>query len=903
MVLKYQKPDEHIWINTGDRHLAPIQIDILNVIQRTYKEFSLTPPKKFPDVEVIAGFDLKPKDQIFERVIYPVRLKELETEIRLRYRNDKTGVDRKEQYIINDFWDELNARHDEYTEEIEWIRRAWYHRLFGYWFFCNGKPTYITGVHWTYLNFWYLDDILPDYRDTDRRWYIAQKWFQLDTTTFREMDQKTGRPVKNKDGRYEMVETGRRTFIGTNNPKSRRVGHTSKAQCDNTEYATRTIESHIGIQGKDNDNAQNVFKNHFVRPFKKLPLIFKPLASQVTPNEIMSFESDGITEGLNTRYDHATTQYRGAYDGYKLKRIHIDEPGKCLKINELVLGGDGLPKLVQEINVGDFVLGIDGLPKKVTDIHRGKEMMYDIIPNKGRKWGCGLSHLMVLKVNTKIYSGKYKSNKGDILVMPLREYIKSVPDSIKKSMSLFRMGETPTQCRFKVVQTGIDDYYGFTLEGDGLFFLDDFTVMHNCLVESVNKRHAVIKNCLSLGSGAEIIGFMQYTTTVDEMDRSAGENYLLLSQASHWERRGENGQTASGLVNIFLPAYDGLQGFIDRYGQSVIDTPTPEQARFIGRNIGARQYLENIRAQLLREKRIEELIEHKRQFPMEWSEVFTPPAKNTFFRVDILENRISELQLDVEPPRRGNLYHRSADRDSDIMWQEDEENGRFYLSRKFLPGEINQRTRDQGTYRPINPDKFVACADTYRVEKTEGSRMSNGAGVVRWKHDVMIDPPDKDIHDWDTSRAIMTYCNRPSTLDEYGEDMLMMCVFCGSLMYPEANIDFIEKYFIRRGYAGYLMYDTDWKTGRPRAYAGFYSTIDTKKKIFTLTANEIAVHGHRIRHVDYLKECMAIKSVDEMTEYDLFTAYGGTLLAEENTLSKIIEPAVDTSDFLAQHAY
>ena len=295
MVLKYQKPDEHIWINTGDRHLAPIQIDILNVIQRTYKEFSLTPPKKFPDVEVIAGFDLKPKDQIFERVIYPVRLKELETEIRLRYRNDKTGVDRKEQYIINDFWDELNARHDEYTEEIEWIRRAWYHRLFGYWFFCNGKPTYITGVHWTYLNFWYLDDILPDYRDTDRRWYIAQKWFQLDTTTFREMDQKTGRPVKNKDGRYEMVETGRRTFIGTNNPKSRRVGHTSKAQCDNTEYATRTIESHIGIQGKDNDNAQNVFKNHFVRPFKKLPLIFKPLASQVTPNEIMSFESDGIT--------------------------------------------------------------------------------------------------------------------------------------------------------------------------------------------------------------------------------------------------------------------------------------------------------------------------------------------------------------------------------------------------------------------------------------------------------------------------------------------------------------------------------------------------------------------------------------------------------------------------------
>ena len=748
---RYEKADEYVHINYGDKHLFPFRINILELIQRTYKEFNYPEPRRYPYDKNIDGYGRKPQNQLFERVLYPVRLTELEQKIRKAYRNDKGGLDRREQNITNDFWDELNTKSEDYAEEIEWIRLAWYYRLFGYWFFCNGKPTYITGAHWWFLNFWYLDDILPEYRDVDRRWYIAQRWFQLDTYTFKDIDPDSGLPLRNKSGEYDMADTGRRLFFGTNNPKTRRVGHTSKSQADNTEYATRTVDSHVGIQGKDEDNSSNVFKNHFVRPYRKLPLIFKPLSAQINPAEIMIFESEGVLNGLGTRVDFATTKHRSAYDGYKLKRLHSDEPGK--------------------------IVG-----------------------------------------------------------------------------------------------------------------------------ENVNKRHDVVKNCLGLGGGVKIIGFMQYTTTVDEMDRTSGANYLKLSKGSHYERRNANGQTSSGLVNIFFRAEDGLEGFVGPYGESVIEDPTPEQEKHINSRVGARKFIENTRQQLLRDKNIEGLIEHKRQHPQSWAEVFTPPAKNTFFRMDILENRISVLQHEEEPPRRGNLYHVTADRDSDVMWQDDPE-GKFYLSYHFKPEELNRRTRENGVYQPLYPDRFVACGDAFRLEKTEGA-MSNGGGCLRLKHDPLIDPPDKEVSQWETARAIMTYNFRPDTKEEYAEDMLMMCVYAGAPMYPENNIDVIEMHFKQRGYAGYLLYDIDWNTGRPKKSAGFFSGIDVKKKIFVLTRSDIALHGHRCRHVDLLQECMQIKGIDEMTNFDLFTANGGTLLAEESSYRRFQEePDVDTSNFLREYNY
>ena len=48
----------------------------------------------------------------------------------------------------------------------------WFKRLNGVWFMCKGVPTYITGLHYMYLNWWKIDIGYPHYRDSDRRTWL-----------------------------------------------------------------------------------------------------------------------------------------------------------------------------------------------------------------------------------------------------------------------------------------------------------------------------------------------------------------------------------------------------------------------------------------------------------------------------------------------------------------------------------------------------------------------------------------------------------------------------------------------------------------------------------------------------------------------------------------------------------
>ena len=103
MKYDYQEPDRYVWLNTDDKHLHPIRVDVLDLIRRTYEDFGYVAPKDFPKPKYIDGYGKKPEDQVFTRMVYPQRLKDLEKEIRNGYRNDKGGIDRREQNIINDF--------------------------------------------------------------------------------------------------------------------------------------------------------------------------------------------------------------------------------------------------------------------------------------------------------------------------------------------------------------------------------------------------------------------------------------------------------------------------------------------------------------------------------------------------------------------------------------------------------------------------------------------------------------------------------------------------------------------------------------------------------------------------------------------------------------------------------
>ena len=69
------------------------------------------------------------------------------------------------------------------------------------------------------------------------------------------------------------------------------------------------------------------------------------------------------------------------------------------------------------------------------------------------------------------------SISGDISIVPCRIARKIAPPRVQKKDAL-RTG-------FQVIPTGtVETYYGFTLDGDGRYLLDDFTVTHNTVVFS-----------------------------------------------------------------------------------------------------------------------------------------------------------------------------------------------------------------------------------------------------------------------------------------------------------------------------------------------------------------------------------------------------------------------------------
>ena len=733
----YLPPEPVIVLNQNDADLFPIRVNLLDLIQRTFRQYGLKEPTRFPPFRKMANYGLPPEEQIFYREETPEALVSLEKQIRNDLKKDakakRFSAIKQELDAINIFWERLEEESEKYAEEIAWLERMWSYRLFGRFYLINGVATYFTGDYFFFLNWWWLDDTLPEYRLWDGYLMLGAKFAELDTTTFKNIDPQTRKPIPNEDGTFEMIDTGRRVCLGVNDPKARRVGDTSKFQCRAAEMILRTAEAHFGTQGRDEPHAKKVFQQNFVHPFEKLPIFWKPVWDSslgVRPKENLLFDGETSGFGLHSRVTHALSASAEHYNGDKLAFYHNDESGN------------------------------------------NSNSMIDV-------------------------------------------------------------------------------------------------------------AHGIVKHCCTLGD--KIRGYAAYTTTVDSIDAgSAGENYMKLCMDSLYEIRDENGRTASWMYDLFVSAIYRMEGFIDKFGNPVIDDPTPEQARFIGKKYGSRKYIENTVNELTRKKDWSALSTFQRQYPLSFRDCFSPPGKNQFFAVELMRNRISYLNFTdrSQLPKRGDFVWKFGV-EGEVEWVDNTETGKFFKSREFSPNEVNQKKMWGGSWCPIYPERFVASADTFGQDKTLG-RASNGGGAVRWLFDPMVDNPKAESRNWQSSRLCITYENRPDTVEEYCEDMLKMCIYTGALMFPENNKTDISKYFRRMGYEGFLLYDVDRLTGKPKPEPGFYSQEKTKQRLFNLMRDEIAKNAERTTHVEWLEDSCAIRDVKDMTNYDRWTAIGGTLLAQEN---------------------
>lgn len=322
---QYKPADEYIRFHEEDHVLKTMDIYL--------------PP--CPPIDTIDGYGLPARKQFFRPQNYPMRLKMLEAQCS----------------SLEEIHSELEKRSKDYTDEIEWIRLQWDRRASGYWFFLNGKPTYIDGWHYFYLNFFKIDVGLPHYRERDRMFFIFARFSYTDTMAYytariliekrwRYFDKIENLRKEYTDVRGMIVEQGdyfvdmkRRVCFGFNYPKHRREGATYKSLCVNYCIISENNNFHGGIQSMDETSAYKAFKK-LVKSWKKIPFFFKPIYDGSTdPEKKLIFDVPArriggqgslvnIDQGLESFIDYATTSNRDFYDGDKLHCLYRDEEGK-----------------------------------------------------------------------------------------------------------------------------------------------------------------------------------------------------------------------------------------------------------------------------------------------------------------------------------------------------------------------------------------------------------------------------------------------------------------------------------------------------------------------------------------------------------------------------------------------
>jgi hypothetical protein len=430
----------------------------------------------------------------------------------------------------------------------------------------------------------------------------------------------------------------------------------------------------------------------------------------------------------------------------------------------------------------------------------------------------------------------------------------------------------------------------------------------------VRERHGVLQHCISQGNGTIIFGFEYQPSTAEELTAGGKEFKGLLDDSYFYKRNKETGQTRAGLFRLFIPADEGLDGYIDSYGNSISGRKVTEHMRKSGFKTTATIALESERKQLLNDSKRdpEAMVTYrmkKKQFPLCYDDSWIGEAGDIGFDVEIIDKRLAELSRD-RGTEKFDLEWMGEPFKSGVKPVPNPINGRWNLSKLLPKEEANKLIKDSfwdtekdaeaQTYRPKYPDRFTCGADpfNFRTEsqarisdgrtKKASSRASDGGIAVFWHRDYLLDPENKSLMELESNRFVATYRYRESDNIKYTEDVLKTCIYFGAMCFPEVNIRIVWEKFHEWGYDGFLKYQVDPVSAKIKDYPGVQSLDRSKQEGFNEIRNHISLHGHREKHEDLLMEWKSINGMEEMTRYDLLAASMCALLGAKSTYGKIV---------------
>ena len=311
--------------------------------------------------------------------------------------------------------------------------------------------------------------------------------------------------------------------------------------------------------------------------------------------------------------------------------------------------------------------------------------------------------------------------------------------------------------------------------------------------DNILNNWRVTKTCLRLGS--RIIGKCMMGTTSNSLDKG-GDNFKKLYRDSNVTKRNKNGQTKSGLYSLFIPMEWNYEGFMDRYGIPLFNTPENPVQDIHGDyiDIGVVDHWENEVEGLKNDQ--DALNEFYRQFPRTEEHAFRDETQNSIFNLAKIYEQI-DFNDDINNPgiSKGNFQWVNGVKDSKVIFYPDPK-GRFNISWTPDPHLQNNIIIKNGIKYPGNEHMGAFGCDSYDISGTVDGQGSKGSLHGLTKFSMENTPP---------SMFFLEYIARPATSEIFFEDMLMALVFYGMPLLAENNKPRLLYYLRRRGYRGYSM--------------------------------------------------------------------------------------------------
>ena len=207
----------------------------------------------------------------------------------------------------------------------DYIDNEFTRREEGFWFYNKGVPTYISGTHYMYLQWSKIDVGAPDFRESNRLFFIF----------------------------WEACKADPRSY-GMCYLKNRRSGFSFMASGEVVNLATISSDSRYGILSKSGPDAKKMFTDKVVPISVNYPFFFKPTqdgmdrpktelayrvpATKYTRRKLTASADETLQDelqGLDTTIDWKNTG-DNSYDGEKLKLLVHDESGKWEKPNNIL---------------------------------------------------------------------------------------------------------------------------------------------------------------------------------------------------------------------------------------------------------------------------------------------------------------------------------------------------------------------------------------------------------------------------------------------------------------------------------------------------------------------------------------------------------------------------------------